>query len=108
MRTIARYPEVRRDGALFVPLKPPPVPTYEAITPESTGLVGRAAVVARSIDWIVDLRVLSDPFINTDGKPYVRLCTEGAWFDFDRHTIPPKDAECVVAAVRLVFIASGV
>lgn len=108
MRTIARYPEVRKDGALFVPLKPPPAPTYEAITAESTGLVGRPATVATSTEWIVDVRVLDDPFQESNGKWYVRLCTEGAWFDLDRNAIPPRDAECVVAALRLVFIESGV
>lgn len=104
MRTIARYPELKPDGSMYVPNAPPPAPTYEPITADSTGLSGRPAAVSTAPEWIVDLRVLSDPFLDSDGRWYVRLCSEGAWFDFDRHTIPPKETECRISSVRLVFV----
>ncbi|WP_338750161.1 hypothetical protein [Janibacter alittae] len=110
MRSIARYPEVRGDGSLWVPLAPPPAPTYRQLSPQDSGIAGARAVVSYSTEWLTELRVLTDPYEQReDGSRWVvQLCDEGAWHDFDRHGIDPISAERLVASVRLVFVLDSV
>lgn len=106
MRSVARYPEVRGDGSMWVPLAPPPAPSYRQVSPEDVDLIGERAILSYSTEWLVDLRVFTDPYEeNTDKKRWVvELCEEGAWHDFERHGIEPGRPERLVASVRLVFL----
>lgn len=106
MRSIARYPEVREDGSMWVPVAPPPAPTYWQLSPQDTGVVGQRAVLSYSTEWLMDLRVFTDPCEeHGSGSRWVtQLCDEGAWYDFERNQIAPKPTELVVASVRLVFL----
>lgn len=105
MRSVARYPEVREDGSMWVPVAPPPAPTYRQLTPQDSGVVGQRAVLSYSTEWLMDLRVFTDPFEQDgDARCLVQLCDEGAWHDFERHGTPPAITELVVASVRLVFL----
>lgn len=109
MRSIVRYPEVREDGSLWVPLAPPPAPTYRQLTADDNGIVGQSAVLSYSTEWLVDLRVLSDPYFEVGSERLlVQLCSDGAWHDFVRHGTPPDDEERLIASVRLVFLAERV
>ncbi|MGL5867438.1 MAG: hypothetical protein ACRCYX_16465 [Dermatophilaceae bacterium] len=101
---IARYPELTPEGDLFVPVAPPPAPTFQPITGESTDLIGRAAVIIAPTKWVVDVRIISDPYVESDGQRwYVHLCDEGLWFDLDRHRLPVPGERIIVASVRVVF-----
>lgn len=106
MRSIPRYPEVREDGSMWVPLASPPAPTYRQLTRDDSHVVGHRAVVSYSTEWLLDLRVLTDPYgFEDDGSRWVvQLCDEGAWHDFERHRLPPKSQDVVIAAVPLVFL----
>ena len=106
MRSIPRYPEVREDGSLWVPLAPPSAPTYRQLSSEDRDVVGMRAVVSYSSEWLLDLRVLTEPHLVHDGSsPWVvQLCEEGAWHDLQRHGIPPRGTERLVASVNLVFL----
>ena len=106
MRSVPRYPKVREDGSMWVPLAPPPAPTYRQLSCEDTAVVGMRAALSYSTEWLTDLRVLSDPYVQKGDRPrwMVRLCDEGAWHDFDRHGIVPKANELVVTSVSLVFL----
>lgn len=106
MRSIARYPEVREDGSLWVPLAPPPVPTYRQLSVSDSGVIGMRAVLSYATEWLVDLRVLTDPYEEHfgPGRCVVQLCDEGAWHDLERHGVQPHHKELVVASARLVFV----
>lgn len=104
VRSIPRYPEVREDGSLWVPLAPPPAPTYRPLSPNDSALVGRRAALSYSTEWVVDLRVLTDPSISPEGGWTVDLCDEGAWHDLQRHNVAPSPDSCVTASTCLVFL----
>lgn len=106
MRSVARYPEVRDDGALWVPLGPPPAPTYRQLSHNDRDIVGQRAVVSYSTEWLLDLRVFTAPYRETTDKArwVVQLCDEGAWHDYERHGIEPEGHERVVASHRLVYL----
>lgn len=105
MRSVARYPEVRDDGSMWVPLAPPPAPTYRQILPGDVGVAGQRAVVSYSTEWLLDLRVLTDPYeLDEKGRWVMQLCDEGSWFDFDRHGHAPRSDDLLIASVRLVFL----
>lgn len=106
MRTVARYPELRDDGSMWVPLAPPPAPTYRQLSRDDVGVVGMSAVLSYSTEWVVDLRLLTEPYEEHTSKTrsVVRLCTEGAWHDYERHDLVPQSHEQIVASVRLVFL----
>lgn len=106
MRSVARYPEVRDDGSMWVPLAPPPAPTYRQLLPGERGVRGMRAVLSYSTEWLMDLRVLTEPYEeHTDGSRWVvQLCEEGAWYAMQRHGTTPLGSERVVASVSLVFI----
>ena len=110
MRSVARYPEVREDGAMWVPLAPPPAPSYRQISAGDTGIIGNRAVLSYSTEWLMDLRVFSEPYEQRTDKPrtVLQLCDEGAWHDFVRHGITPAPSDCIVASVRLVFVVCDV
>jgi hypothetical protein len=110
VRSVARYPEVREDGALWVPLAPPPAPTYRQLSRESTGIVGRPAIVSYSTEWLLNLRVLTEPCQqHTDKSRWVvELCDEEAWHVFRRHSTRPARSERLVASVRLVFLVETI
>lgn len=105
MRSIARYPEIRKDGSLWVPLAPPPAPTYRQLSREDVEVTGRRAIVAYSTEWLLDLRITSNPYQERSRKArwVVQLWDEGAWHDFKRHGTRPKASEVLVASVSLVF-----
>lgn len=106
MRSIPRYPEVREDGSMWVPLAPPPAPTYRQLTSDDRDVVGQRAVVSYSTEWLMDLRILTEPNLEHEGSSrwVVHLCDEGAWHDLQRHGIPPRDRERLVSSVNLVFL----
>lgn len=105
VRSVPRYPEVREDGSMWVPVAPPPAPRYRQLSPEDPAIVGMRAVLSYSTEWIVDLRVLTDPYVRQPGESrWVDLCDEGAWHDFDRHGVEPNSDERLVASVSLVFV----
>lgn len=106
MRSVARYPEVRDDGSMWVPLAPPPVPSFRQLSQEDSGVVGKRAVLSYATEWLVDVRVLTEPYEQHTSKTrwVVQLCDEGAWYDFERHGVEPKQTERLVASVRLVFL----
>lgn len=106
MRSVARYPEVRNDGSMWVPLAPPPAPTYRQLSDHATGIIGGRAVVAYSTEWVLDLRILSEPYEEHAGmgRWVAQLCAEEAWHDYVRNDIPPKALECIIASVSLIFI----
>lgn len=106
MRSIARYPEVREDGSLWVPLAPPPAPTYRQLSHRDNGIIGMPAVLAYSTEWLLDIRVFTNPYEERSDKRrwVVQLCDQGAWHDFERHAVQPQPHECVVASIRLVFV----
>lgn len=106
MRSVARYPEVRDDGSMWVPLAPPPAPTYRPLTLGDTGVVGERAVLSYSTEWLLDLRVLTEPYEEHAERTrwVVQLCDEGAWHDLQRHGTPPQPDARVTASVRLVFL----
>lgn len=110
MRSVARYPEVRDDGSMWVPLAPPPAPTYRQLSRDSTGIVGRPAIVSYSTEWLLNLRVLTEPYEEQTDKSrwVVQLCDEEAWHVFQRHGIRPVRSERLVASVRLVFLVETV
>lgn len=105
MRSVARYPEVREDGSMWVPLAPPPQPTYRQMSHTDSGLIGKRAVVSYSTEWLLDLRVLTEPYEEHTDRPrwVVQLCSEEAWHDLRRNGVDPIPAERLVASVRLVF-----
>lgn len=109
MRSVARYPEVRDDGSMWVPLAPPPAPTYRQLVPGELGVRGMRAVLSYSTEWLMDLRVHTEPYEEgADGSRWVvQLCDEGAWYDFARHGVEPAQHERIVASVRLVFVEIG-
>lgn len=106
MRSVARYPEVRDDGSMWIPLVPPPAPTYRQLSPEDSGIIGHRAVLSYSTEWLLDLRVLTDPYEERthQTRSVVQLCDDGAWHDLERHGIVPGPRDRVVASVPLVFI----
>ena len=106
MRSVPRYPEVREDGSLWVPLAPPPVPTYRQLAPESTGVVGAQAVVSYSTEWLLGLRVLTEPYEeHTDKSRWVvQLCDEESWHVFQRYRTRPRSSERLVVSVTLVYL----
>lgn len=106
MRSVARYPEVRDDGSMWVPLAPPPAPSFRQLSQDDVRAFGKRAVVAYSTEWLTDLRVLTDPYEEcTDRRRWVtQLCEEGAWYDLDRHGVTPGPNALVTASVRLVFV----
>ena len=106
MQSVPRYPEVREDGSMWVPLAPPPAPTYRQLSANDRDVVGLRAVVSYSTEWLLDLRVLTDPYQDDPDQEgqVVRLCDEGAWHDFSRHAIAPAPQELIVTSVRLVFV----
>lgn len=106
MRSVARYPEVRDDGSMWVPLAPPPAPTYRQLSAADTDVVGQRAVLSYSTEWLMDLRLFTDPYEQQDeaSRGIVQLCDEGAWHDGCRHEISPAPNDLVVASVRLVFV----
>lgn len=106
MRSVARYPEVRDDGSMWVPIAPPPAPSYQQLSPGHSGVIGKPAVLSYSTEWLMGLRVLTDPYEERTNIPrcVVQLCEEGAWYDFQRHGVEPQSHECIVASVRLVFM----
>lgn len=106
MRSVARYPEVRDDGSMWVPLVPPPAPFYQQLSQKSSGIVGKRAVLSYATEWLVDLRVLTEPYEEhaSTMRGVVQLCDEGAWYDFERHGVEPSESERLVASVRLVFL----
>ena len=109
VRSVPRYPEVREDGSMWVPLAPPPAPKYRQLSQCDTGVVGIRAALSYSTEWLLDLRVFTDPYEERarDLKWVVQLCGEGAWHDFVRHGKHPDPKELVVASVRLVFLVDG-
>lgn len=105
MRSVPRYPEVREDGSMWVPLAPPPAPTYRQLSLEDRDVVGQRAVVSYSTEWLMDLRLFTDPHQQGDPSLWVvQLCDEGAWHDWCRHKIAPPAHDLVVASVPLVFL----
>lgn len=106
MRSVVRYPEVREDGSMWVPLAPPPAPTYRQLSAADTDVVGQRAVLSYSSEWLMDLRVFTDPYEQQDeaSRWVVQLCDEGAWYDWCRHETAPGPSDLVVASVRLVFL----
>lgn len=68
------------------------------------------AALAYSTEWLIDLRILTDPYDEyTDQvRRVVQLCSEAAWHDLQRHGIQPGDCERIVASVRLVFAMKDV
>ena len=109
MRSIARYPEVREDGSLWVPLAPPPAPTYRQLSAKDTNVISQRAVLAYSTEWLMDLRLLTDPYEQQDevSRWVVQLCDEAAWHEWSRHGITPEPKDLVVASVQLVFLAEN-
>lgn len=91
---------------MWVPLVPPPAPIYRQVMNDDTGIVGMRAALSYSTEWLMDLRVLTDPREETTDRErwVVQLCAEGAWYDLDRHGIEPTPTERVVASVQLVFL----
>lgn len=106
MRSVARYPEVRDDGSMWVPVAPPATLSYRQLSSGDSAVVGQRAVLSYSTEWLMDLRVLTDPYEEHTDKTrwVVQLCDEGAWYDLKRHEIEPQMEERVVASVRLVFV----
>ena len=109
MRSVPRYPEVREDGSLWVPLAPPPAPTYRQLSVDDRDVVGQRAVVSYSTEWLLELRVFSDPYEErTDSSRWVvHLCDEAAWHVFERYGQCPSNAESLVASVALVYLVSS-
>lgn len=109
VRSIPRYPEVREDGSMWVPLAPPPAPTYRQVSGEDRGIVGQRAVVSYSTEWLMDLRVMTDPFrdAQTPGAEWVvELCDEGAWYAWQMRSVEPRSSDLILSAVGLVFVLS--
>lgn len=105
VRSIPRYPEVREDGSMWVPVAPPPVPKFIRLLGARRGNVGRKAVVSYSTEWVLDLRVLVEHYEPTSGAGWeTLLCTEAAWHEYERHARYPGPNECVVAAAALVYL----
>lgn len=90
---------------MWVPVAPPPPPSYRQLAPEDTGLAGLRAVLSYSTEWLLDLRILTDPYEESADKIrcVVQLCDEGAWHDFERHGLQPQISERLTASVGLVF-----
>ncbi|KRE35993.1 hypothetical protein ASG73_15135 [Janibacter sp. Soil728] len=67
---------------------------------------GMPAVLSYSTEWLMDLRVLTEPYEeHADRKRWVvELCDEGAWHAMQRLGTTPLGRERVVASVSLVFI----
>lgn len=106
MRSVARYPEVRDDGSMWVPLAPPPTPKYRRLSHDDVGLIGTPAVLSYSTEWVMDLRVFTDPYKEFPDKArwVAQLCDEGAWHDYERHGIEPEPRDRLVASTRLIFL----
>lgn len=105
MRSVARYPELRDDGSMWVPLAPPPAPTYRQLSQGDASVTGKRAVLSYSTEWVFDLRVLTAPYEEQtkERRWVVQLCDEGAWYELKRHGTQPRQAELLVASVRLVY-----
>lgn len=110
MRSVARFPELRDDGALWVPLTPPPAPTYRQLGSESRDVIGLPAVVSYSTEWLLNVRVLTDPYEEHTNKSrwVLQLCDEEAWHVYQRYGTQPARSERLVASVRLVFLIETV
>lgn len=110
VRSVARFPEVRKDGSLWVPLVPPPAPRYRQLSPNESGAIGMRAALSYTSEWILDLRVFTDPYEERTDKTrwVVQLCNEGAWHEFLRHGTMPVPRERVIASVQLVFLLDSV
>lgn len=106
VRSIPRYPEIREDGSMWVPLAPPPAPTFRQLSSQDRGVIGRSAVVSYSTEWLLDLKIVSDPYAEAAGSSrwVVQLCDDGAWHDLQRHGIEPSGSERLVSSVNLVFL----
>lgn len=106
VRSIPRYPEVREDGSMWVPLAPPPAPTYRPLTPRDREVIGLRAVVSYATEWLLDLRVVTAPY--SEGRDrsrhVVELCDEAAWLDLKRQGFSPPADKRLVCSVGLVFI----
>lgn len=106
MRSVPRYPEVREDGSMWVPLAPPPEPRYRPVSSEDEGIVGCRAVVSYATEWILDLRVLAGPRLDSSSRArwVVELCDDGAWHEFKSRgrEVPVRDR--IVASTALVFL----
>lgn len=108
VRSVPRYPEVREDGSMWVPLAPPPAPTYRQLSRADSGIRGSRAALSYMTEWVLDLRVLTDPYEEHSDQTrwVVLLCSEGAWYDSSQHGIHPPHEETIVASVGLVFLVS--
>lgn len=105
VRSIPRYPEVREDGSMWVPLAPPPAPKYRQLSAADVGMIGHRASVSYSTEWLLDLRIMSEVYeVPDDRSHWVRLGTEGAWHDVQRHGLEPRSEDLIVACVDLVFL----
>ena len=106
MRSVARYPEVRDDGSMWVPLAPPPAPVYQQLSRVTSDVVGMRAVLVYSTEWVMDLRIFSAPYEERTDKTrwVVQLCDEGAWYDYRRHGREPEEHERLISSLRLVFM----
>lgn len=110
MRSVARYPEVRDDGSMWVPLAPPPAPTYKQLANDDIGVIGKSAIVSYSTQWLLDLRILTEPYEEHSERHHwaVQLCDEAAWFELVRHCRRPTHKERIVASVALVFVLENI
>lgn len=106
VQSVPRYPEVREDGSMWVPLAPPPPLAYRQLSESDAAVVGKPAVVSYSTEWLVGMRVLTDPYEQHAERVswVVKLCDEGAWYDFQRHGVSPNATEMVEASVGLVYL----
>lgn len=91
---------------MWVPLAPPRAPTYRQLSSDDVGVVGMRAVLSYSTEWLLDLRLFTDPYRERADRErwMVQLCDEGAWYDYVRHGTDPGPDERVVASARLVFV----
>lgn len=106
MRSVPRYPEVREDGSMWVPLAPPPAPTYRQLSLGDNSIVGQPAVVSYATEWLLDLRVLTNPYLELESSSrwVVTLCDEGSWHDLQRNGVNPRRSELLVSSLNLVFL----
>lgn len=106
MRSVPRYPEVREDGSLWLPLAPPPAPSYRRVLPGEVGVIGCRAVLSYSTEWLLDLRVVSDPRPDPsdNSRWIIELCDDDAWHGHKclGREIIARDR--VIASVTLVFL----
>lgn len=106
MRSIPRYPEVREDGSMWVPLAPPPAPTYRQMSETDAGMIGQPAAIAYSTEWLVGLQVLTDPYRDdTLGQWFVQLGDAAGWCPTQDGPDPySSPSDVVEASVRLVYV----